>query len=174
MVEKQSVWDLMGTDEGGLPIHLPMAVTRNGEGPADSADAVKTVCWCQDLNCPVTRALREAHDLGRKDSREERHDAIRRIGVATAPLAWSMTGTLTQAVYLAESYIKYLEEERTILLQAMWDAREALGFDTDGDQKFHIDASNIDAVRRVADQHVREAEEFRKDYDDALKYGDDG
>jgi hypothetical protein len=125
------------------------------------------VCWCQDRKCPVTKALQEAHELGRKETHEERHDAVRRLAHASAPLQWAMTGTLPQAVYLAESYIKELEEQRDILLQAMWDAREALGFDTDGDKQFHIqkDRRNIEMV---AKQHVREAQEIRKDYDDLL------
>lgn len=62
----RGLWDLMGTDEGGLPIHLPMAVNRNGDGPADASDAVKVRCWCQDEDCPVSRALEEAVALGRQ------------------------------------------------------------------------------------------------------------
>src|SRR5690606_16429259 len=94
-------------DEGGLPVHLPMAVDRNGRGPADTNDAVKTVCWCQDRKCPVTRALQGAHELGRQE-------------------------------LVAQRTLLELKEQRDILLQAMWDARTALGFDTDGDEQFHI------------------------------------
>lgn len=62
----------------------------------------------------------------------------------------------------AASYVAELERERDLLLQAMWDARTALGFDTDGDVRFH-DPS----IERIARNHVREAEQVRKEWDEA-------
>jgi hypothetical protein len=58
------------------------------------------------------------------------------------------------------------EEERDLLLQAIWDARTALGFDTDGDTKFH--STDYAAIAR---EHVREAQEVRRDHDEALDEG---
>lgn len=98
--------------------------------------------------------------------RDEKHDAINRLVRATAPLQWTATGVLPQAVYLAESYITELEGQRDLLLQAMWDARTALGFDPDGDKTFHMDRTSRVQLERVAKQHVAEAEEFRRDSDE--------
>lgn len=60
------------------------------------------------------------------------------------------------------------EEERDLLLQAIWDAREALGFDTDGDTKFHSTDYAL-----IARNHVREAQEARRDHDAALEEEDE-
>lgn len=97
---------------------------------------------------------------------KEKRDAINRLERASAPLRWTSTGQLPQAVYLAESYIKELEGQRDLLLQAMWDARTTLGFDPDGDKTFHVDRSSRVQLERVAKQHVAEAEEFRRDSDE--------
>jgi hypothetical protein len=40
-------------DEGGLPVHLPMGITIDGEGPCDedAEDYSRTVCWCHTPQC---------------------------------------------------------------------------------------------------------------------------
>lgn len=60
-------WDGLGLDEGGLPAHLPMRVTRDGQGPADSDEAHRVVCWCGE-DCPLNRSLDDAWLLGRNAS----------------------------------------------------------------------------------------------------------
>lgn len=57
-------WDSLGLDEGGLPKHLPFAITANGDGPADSDEAHRLVCWC-NTDCPLNRSLDEAWRLGK-------------------------------------------------------------------------------------------------------------
>jgi hypothetical protein len=58
-------WGALGVDEGGLPIHLPMGVTVDGQGPADGTEELHHyVCWCPDPTCPLTRALLDAHQSG--------------------------------------------------------------------------------------------------------------
>lgn len=63
-------WDQLGVDEGGLPTHLPMGVTKDGEGPEDDALAHHYVCWCGDTQCPLTVAFtlagRASWEQGRK------------------------------------------------------------------------------------------------------------
>lgn len=50
-----------------------------------------------------------------------------------------------------------------VLAQAMWDARTALGFDPDGDSRFHShDWAGI------ARRHVEDAKEIRKELDQCL------
>ena len=56
-------WEGLGVDEGGLPAHIPMPVTRDGQGPAEPHQADHTICWC-GTDCPLARALRAAHALG--------------------------------------------------------------------------------------------------------------
>lgn len=50
-------WDRLGTDDGGMPVHLPMGVNASGQGPEDDSTAHHFVCWCGDSQCPLTRAL---------------------------------------------------------------------------------------------------------------------
>lgn len=58
-------WDNLGRDDGGLPIHLPMGVTKSGQGPADGTPALHHYeCWCGDPKCPLTMALKSAWRLG--------------------------------------------------------------------------------------------------------------
>lgn len=64
-------WDNLGLDEGGLPTHLPMGVTVNGEGPEDDDKAHHYECWCHDPRCPLAVALRRAHQAGLRASRRE-------------------------------------------------------------------------------------------------------
>lgn len=35
-----------------LPDHFPVPVNADGDGPAASDEAVRTVRWCGDVNCP--------------------------------------------------------------------------------------------------------------------------
>ena len=38
--------------EDGLPVHCPIVVTEDGQGPADNTpEAFMTVCWCADSQC---------------------------------------------------------------------------------------------------------------------------
>lgn len=39
----------IGDDD--LPVHLPITVTEDGQGPADTSEAFMTVCWCADPVC---------------------------------------------------------------------------------------------------------------------------
>lgn len=56
-------WDGLGTDEAGLPLHLPMGVTADGQGPTNDDDAHHVACWC-GTDCPLNRALSWAFDVG--------------------------------------------------------------------------------------------------------------
>lgn len=56
-------WEGLGLDEGGLPAHLPMPVTRDGQGPAHPHDTDHFTCWC-GTECPLARALTASHALG--------------------------------------------------------------------------------------------------------------
>lgn len=53
-------WYGLGTTEGGLPVHLPVGVTVDGEGPTNDDEADRFECWCRDPWCPLTEALRKA------------------------------------------------------------------------------------------------------------------
>lgn len=59
-------WSALGVDDGGLPAHLPMGVTADGDGPENDSDAHHYKCWCIDPQCPLTVALLLAHQAGRK------------------------------------------------------------------------------------------------------------
>jgi hypothetical protein len=39
----------IGDDE--LPVHCPITVTADGQGPAAPHEAVATTCWCADAEC---------------------------------------------------------------------------------------------------------------------------
>lgn len=67
-------WDRLGTDETAMPVHLPMGVTRGGQGPTNDSEAHHWVCWCGDVECPLTLALGHAWRAGRgvERQREER------------------------------------------------------------------------------------------------------
>ena len=49
-------WERLGVDDGGLPIHLPMGVNAEGQGPENDSAAHHYVCWCGE-GCPLTAAL---------------------------------------------------------------------------------------------------------------------
>lgn len=52
-------------DEGGLPVHLPMPVNAEGQGPLDDSETpARIVCWCADSGCMWTKALDQAQTLG--------------------------------------------------------------------------------------------------------------
>jgi hypothetical protein len=74
--------------------------------------------------------------------------------------AWSPQQTPDQLRRKAEG-------ERDLLAQAMWDARAALGFDNDGDS---TPAAAIagGGFETFARNHVEDAKEQRRDYDEAL------
>lgn len=59
-------WDHLGQDEGMLPVHLPMGVTFDGQGPEDDSEAHHYECWCGDSECPLTLALGHAWRAGRR------------------------------------------------------------------------------------------------------------
>lgn len=56
-------------DEGGLPVHLPIGLNEDGLGPEDDDKAYRYVCWCNDPDCALTRALRLAWEAGRRHRR---------------------------------------------------------------------------------------------------------
>ena len=70
--EKVGFWDRLGVDEGGMPKHLPMGVTAEGEGPTNDGEAHHFACWCGDAECPLTKALTQAE-------REARAGALREV-----------------------------------------------------------------------------------------------
>jgi hypothetical protein len=45
-------------DSSGLPRHIPMPVDVNGDGPAETSDEDKMVCWCKDPKCWLLMGLR--------------------------------------------------------------------------------------------------------------------
>lgn len=60
-------WEGMGLNDGGLPAHLPMGVTAEGDGPVEPDPPHHVVCWCPDPECPLTRSLNEAWKAGRRE-----------------------------------------------------------------------------------------------------------
>ena len=56
-------WDLQ-TDDGGLPVHLPMGVTQDGRGPTMDSEAHHYLCWCGNPKCLLNDALRLAWESG--------------------------------------------------------------------------------------------------------------
>lgn len=42
---------------GGLPIHMPIGVNKQGEGPCEPETPHHRVCWCSNPNCMWTTAL---------------------------------------------------------------------------------------------------------------------
>ena len=61
MTSEPGFWDRLGLDEAGMPKHLPMGVTAEGQGPTNDAEAHHFVCWCGLSDCPLTKALAQAH-----------------------------------------------------------------------------------------------------------------
>lgn len=57
-------YDALGMDDGGLPVHLPMEVTKGDDGPAGPEDMHHLICWCGQEMCPLNRALHAAWLLG--------------------------------------------------------------------------------------------------------------
>lgn len=55
-------------DEAGMPKHLPMPVTEDGEGPASPDETHHYVCWCGDAKCWWTEAFHHNFELGRADA----------------------------------------------------------------------------------------------------------
>lgn len=73
-------WDELGVDDGGLPVHLPMGVNAQGEGPEDDAKAHHYMCWCGNRECPLTQALHLAWSSGTRfhPRARARRDSARR------------------------------------------------------------------------------------------------
>lgn len=46
-----------GLDESGLPVHLPMGVTTDGQGPTEPETPHHRACWCTNPSCVWTVAL---------------------------------------------------------------------------------------------------------------------
>lgn len=47
-------------ENDGLPTHVPIGVTVDGEGPADGTDELhRFMCWCDVPDCAWQRALDE-------------------------------------------------------------------------------------------------------------------
>ena len=59
-------WDRLGYDDAGMPKHLPMGVNERGQGPENDSAAHAYVCWCGDVECPLTLALGHAWAAGRR------------------------------------------------------------------------------------------------------------
>jgi hypothetical protein len=57
-------WERLGV-HGDLPAHLPMGVNKQGQGPVEPDPAHHYVCWCSDIDCPLTMALQHAWLAGR-------------------------------------------------------------------------------------------------------------
>lgn len=51
--------------------HVPMAVTAEGEGPAEGQDAHHLVCWCQEPACVWNKALVRARVLELRAAADE-------------------------------------------------------------------------------------------------------
>lgn len=51
--------------EDGMPLHLPIALTAEGNGPASDFDAVKIGCWCSTPSCELWRRSAKPEDLKR-------------------------------------------------------------------------------------------------------------
>jgi hypothetical protein len=63
-------WEDLGLDDGGMPIHLPMGVTVDGDGPTSDAEAHHFVCWCGQ-QCPLDKALRLASTKNAPETEKE-------------------------------------------------------------------------------------------------------
>lgn len=48
----------------GLPAHLPIGVTAEGQGPTRDDDAHHWLCWCGKPDCLLNAALRKAWESG--------------------------------------------------------------------------------------------------------------
>lgn len=60
-------WDDIAVGEDGMPEHLPIPVTADGQGPENDATADHYVCWCRStITCPLTTALLRAGEAGRR------------------------------------------------------------------------------------------------------------
>jgi hypothetical protein len=73
-------WNALGVDEGGLPVHLPMAVTADGQGPATGTDAHHMTCWC-GTGCGLADALEEAGHLGERVTSPDEGRPAERFGL---------------------------------------------------------------------------------------------
>lgn len=70
-------WDSLGVDDGGMPVHLPMGVNDAGEGPENDSNAHHYVCWCPDVNCPLTNALILAARLAPREADDGLAERVR-------------------------------------------------------------------------------------------------
>lgn len=59
-------WERLGTDDGGMPVHLPIGVNAYGQGPEDDSAAYTFTCWCGDPECPLSLALGHAWTSGKR------------------------------------------------------------------------------------------------------------
>ena len=69
MTAEPGFWDRLGLDETGMPLHLPMGVTADGQGPTNDSEAHHFVCWCSRPKCPLTEILALAHRQAAKGDR---------------------------------------------------------------------------------------------------------
>ncbi len=56
----------MSTPMFEVPEHLPMPVNANGQGPVEEAEAESWTCWCGNPACPLSIALWEAGQAGKR------------------------------------------------------------------------------------------------------------
>jgi hypothetical protein len=57
-------WDRLGTDDGGMPRHLPMPCDEKGRGPVAEEDALTYHCWCGSRTCLLDTELSNAWRAG--------------------------------------------------------------------------------------------------------------
>lgn len=83
-------WERLGTDDAGMPAHLPIGVNANGQGPEDDSAAYAFTCWCGDPECPLSLALGHAWASGRRVTPSVENDAPERCPYDGQTLAWHL------------------------------------------------------------------------------------
>lgn len=58
-------------DEQGLPVHMPLNLDLNWNGPASDEGTHRIVCWCGEKRCPWTVALEASRRLGMRQASSE-------------------------------------------------------------------------------------------------------
>lgn len=63
-------WHRLGEDEAGMPVHFPIGVNREGQGPEDDLVAHHITCWCGRDQCILAGALSWSFRLGQNQGLE--------------------------------------------------------------------------------------------------------
>lgn len=116
MSDRQSAvgfWDRLGPDTAGMPRHIPMGVLADGQGPVLDDIAHHYVCWCGDVECPLSLALGRAwasgtrvaspalpmhQDYGGPCGHREAYDAVTTHTRTTTPVGPDFCAECSEAI----------------------------------------------------------------------------